>query len=139
LILYVDTSSLFKLYLAEAGSAEVRSLVGAASQVTSSKIAYAETRVALARAFREGRLDQFAFQSAREKFEHEWLGISTVEVSDEILRDAGDLGDQYPIKGFNAIHLASAKQVRALSGDQTMFATADRRLRDAAVAEGFAI
>ena len=139
MILYADTSSLFKLYLVEAGSAEVEIAVAAATQVASSKVAYAETRVALARAFRGGRLNQVELQSARRKFESEWPGMGAVEVSDEILREAGDLGDLYPIRGFGAIHLSSAKQVRAPSSDEVAFSTADRRLRDAAIAEGFSV
>jgi len=139
LILYTDTSSLIKLYLAEDGSAEMRNLVAAATQVTTSNVAYAETRVGLARAFRDGRVNVSGFQNARGKFESEWPGIGAVELSDGILRAAGDLGDSYPIGGFDAIHLASAKQVRTLSSDEVMFSTADRRLRDAAVAESFSV
>ena len=139
MILYADTSSLAKLYLLENGSAEVRNLILAAPQVTTSEVAYAETRVALARALRDSRLDQAGFQYARQKFEGEWPAFGAIKVGDGILREAGDLGDLYPIRGFDAIHLASAKQVRAISSDEVMFSTADRRLRDAAVAEGFAV
>lgn len=139
MILYTDTSSLIKLYLVEDGSAEVRNLVTAATQVTTSKVAYAETRVGLARALRDGRVNRNEFQSARRKFASEWLGIGGVEVSDAILREAGDLGDAYPIRGFDAIHLASAKQVRDQSSEEVFFSTADRRLRDAAVAEDFSV
>jgi uncharacterized protein len=139
LILYLDTSSLIKLYLAEDGSAETRNLVAVATQVTTSNVAYAENRVGLARAFRDGRISGSGFQNARQKFESEWLGIAVVELNNEILREAGDLGDLHPIRGFDAIHLASANQIRALSSDEVQFSTADRRLRDAAVAEGFAV
>jgi predicted nucleic acid-binding protein len=139
LILYADTSSLFKLYLLDEGSDEVRRAVAASSQVTSSKIAYAETRVALARALRAQRLDQAAFRLARQKFEDEWTGMGAIEVEDQILQEAGDLGDLYPIRGFDAIHLASAKHVREQAQDLVRFSTADTRLREAAVAEGFAV
>jgi len=139
LILYTDTSSLIKLYLVEEGSAEMGNLVAAATQVTTSNVAYAETRVGLARAFRDGRVNEGGFQNARQKFESEWPGIGAVELSDEILHEAGDLGDVYPIRGFDAIHLASAKQVREQGSQEVQFSTADRRLRDAAVAEGFSV
>jgi uncharacterized protein len=138
LILYADTSSLFKLYLVEAGSLEVRNAVSAASQVMSSVVAYAETRVALARALRDGRLDQPGFALARQKFEAEWPGMGGIEVTDEILRESADLGDVYPIRAFDCIHLASANWARVLSTEDVTFTTADQRLRDAAVAEGFA-
>ena len=54
--LYVDTSSLIKLYVTEAGSDRVRQLVGKASVVATSVVAYPETRAALARLRREGTL-----------------------------------------------------------------------------------
>jgi predicted nucleic acid-binding protein len=139
LILYADTSSIVKLYLVEAGSSEVRTLILTAAQVATSAVAYTETRVALARAFRDGRLDEAGLQLARQKFEGEWPDMGVVELSDAILHEAADLGDIHPIRAFDAIHLASAKQVRSLSTDEFAFSTADRRLRDAAAAEGFSV
>jgi predicted nucleic acid-binding protein len=138
LILYSDTSSLAKLYILEEGSAEMRRLVLTVQRVTCSEVAYAETRVAIARALREGRLDESAFRQARRDFEADWVDYGAVTVGD-ILKDAGDLGDRYAIRGFDAIHLASALRVRQLAKQDVSFASADRRLRDAAVAEGFAL
>lgn len=51
--LYLDTSSLVKLYVTEAGSAEVHQLVGDANVVATSVVAYADMRAALARLRRE--------------------------------------------------------------------------------------
>src|SRR5712675_884834 len=56
LTLYLDTSSLVKLYVTEAGSDVVRQLVGDASVVATSVVAYTETRASLARLHREGGL-----------------------------------------------------------------------------------
>ena len=70
--LYVDTSSLVKLYVTEAGSDVVRQLVGGANLVATSVVAYAETRAALARLRREGALTGSNFTSARREFEDQW-------------------------------------------------------------------
>jgi predicted nucleic acid-binding protein len=139
LILYADTSNLFKLYVLEEGSGEVQVVAAAASQIASSIVAYAETRVAFARALREGRLDQEAFEDLRRKFDAEWPGIGGIDVATHILRESGNLGDLYPVRAIDAIHLASAKEVRASTTEEVMFSSADRRLRDAAIAEGFAL
>jgi len=139
LILYMDTSCLAKLYLLEEGSVRMRESAFAAGQVTTSKIAYAETRATLARALREGRIDNAEFDEARQKFEREWPDLTASEVSDSVLQEAGNLVDKHPIRGFDAIHLASAEHTRAMNIAQVVFATADRRLRDAADAEGFAL
>ena len=51
--LYLDTSSLVKLYVAEPGSDAVRGLVTQASVVATSGIAYPETRAAHCRLLAE--------------------------------------------------------------------------------------
>jgi len=139
LILYVDTSWLSKLYLDEEGSADVRDSVRAADRLASSRIAYAEARVALARAWRNGRIDDSVFRAARAEFERGWQSILVLEVTDEVTREAGELGDRHPIRGFDAIHLASATKFRTGTKEELSFMTVDRRLRDAAVAEGFSV
>ena len=53
MILYLDTSSLVKLYVDEPGSEDVLRLVDQAELVTTSVVAYAEARAALARRRRE--------------------------------------------------------------------------------------
>jgi hypothetical protein len=70
--LYLDTSSLVKLYVAEPGSDAVRKLVDAAAVVATSSVAYTETRAALARRRRERALRPAAFASARKTFQAEW-------------------------------------------------------------------
>jgi predicted nucleic acid-binding protein len=50
--LYLDTSSLVKLYVTEAGSDSVHGLVNEASIVATASIAYPEARAALARRWR---------------------------------------------------------------------------------------
>lgn len=139
MILYVDTSWLSKLYLDEEGSAGVRESVQAADRLVSSRIAYAEARVALARAWRNGRIDDSVFRAARAEFERGWLSILVLEVTDEVAREAAELGDLHPIRGFDAIHLASATKLRNGTKGEVSFMTADWRLRDAALAEGFSV
>jgi predicted nucleic acid-binding protein len=138
LILYADSSCLVKLYLSEDGSAEMRQVSFAADEVACTRVGYAETRVALARALRDKRMTESEFRSARRKFELEWPDLAVVEVSKDIVRLAADLGDQYPIRAFDAVHLASAIEIRSQpAGPEVSFASADRRLRGAAVAENF--
>ena len=69
--LYLDTSSLIKLYVSEAGSDGVRQLVGEATVVATSRVAYAETRAALARLRRERELTASRFASAKREFQEQ--------------------------------------------------------------------
>ena len=131
--LYLDTSSLVKLYVTEAGSDVVRRLVGGANVVATSVVAYAETRSALARLRREGVLTASKVASAKRQFEEQWPTYLTLEATDSLCRAAGELAEKYSLRGFDSIHLASFSEIarRAGTGD-TQFSSFDDRLNQAA-------
>ena len=131
--LYVDTSSLIKLYVTEAGSDIVRQLVGEASVVATSVVAYAETRAALARLRREGTLTASKVASAKTQFEEQWPTYLTLEATDSLCRAAGELAEKYRLRGFDSIHLASFAEVARRAGtDDARFSSFDDRLNHAA-------
>jgi len=130
---------LSKLYLIEDGSVEVEAAVVAAERLVSSRIAYVETRVALARAWRDARISAAVFAAAKSEFEGSCQTAFVVEVTPAIVRDAAELGDKHPLRSFDAVHLASAVDFRANEQRDVTFMTAARRLRDAALAEGFEV
>src|SRR2546428_12991315 len=103
----MDTSCLAKLYLLEEGSVRMREAAVAAEQVTTSKIAYAETRAALARALRDRRLSDSQFAESRGKFDSEGPDLTSSGVSDSILQWAGEVVDGHPFRGLVGLHLAS--------------------------------
>lgn len=133
MILYLDTSSLAKIYVTESGSDEVRALVARAAVVTTSRVAYAELRAALARRRGERTLRPAAFNAAKDAFEADWTRYVAVEVTPAICRDAGDLAERYRLRGFDSLHLASfASIVRGAAGLKTTFSSFDDRLNRAA-------
>jgi len=131
--LYVDTSSLIKLYVTEAGSDVVRRLVDDASVVATSVVAYAETRAALARLRREAVLTVSTFASSKRQFEEQWPTYLALEATDALCRAAGELAEKYRLRGFDSIHLASFAEVAHRAGtDDTRFSSFDDRLNHAA-------
>ena len=131
--LYVDTSSLVKLYVTEAGSDAVRRLVGDAAVVATSVVAYAETRAALARLRREGMLTASRLASAKSEFEEQWPTYLTLEATDSVCRAAGELAEKYRLRGFDSIHLASFAEVARRAGTvDTRFSSFDDQLNQAA-------
>ena len=58
-----------------------------------------------------------------------------VELSAKGARRAGELAERRALRGFDAIHLASALEVEQLTGSTPSFACFDDRLREAASAE----
>ena len=144
MILYLDTSSLVKLYVEEGGSRPVRDLVERAELVSTSVVAYAEARAALARQRREGGLTAAGFGQAKSDFELDWPRYLSLEVSEAVYRDAGDLSDKHHLRGFDSIHLASylslceegARQVRFSSYDETLNRAARKEARKRHPREG---
>ena len=131
--LYLDTSSLVKLYVAEPGSDAVRGLMAQASVVATSGIAYPEARAALARRRRERALTAGAFTRAKRAFEDDWTKYLAVEVSASVCREAGELAERYRLRGYDAVHLASYLEIARGAGvTETQFSSFDNRLNRAA-------
>ena len=136
MILYLDTSSLVKLYVEEEGSDEVRKLVEDAGMLATATVAYPEMRSALARLLRGGFLDQAELAELRGRLEEDWESFLRIEVSEELCRRAGELAEAHGLRGFDSVHLAAFVRLRDESGKiPVRFSAFDQRLNDAATAE----
>jgi uncharacterized protein len=138
--LYLDTSALIKIYLAEAGSAEVAAAVEAASAVATSSIAYAELRAAFARARREKRVDEPGHTALTAELDAHWPRYAVVTLDDARLRDAGGLADRHSVhalRALDSIHLAGAVRLALGNPSSIMFGCWDIRLWRAARDEAF--
>ena len=131
--LYLDTSSLVKLYVTEPGSDVVRKFVEAADVVATSSIAYTETRAALARRRRERSLRPAAFASAKKTFEAEWSKYFAIEVTLTLCREAGEFAERYRLRAYDSVHLAAFAEVAREAGVRdTRFSSFDDTLNRAA-------
>src|SRR5207249_1014048 len=129
---YLDTSALIKRFVAEKGSLLVQALVTREGPVATAKVAYAETYAGLTRKHREGHLSAGQYTRVWRHFESDWQAYIRVDLQDEILLLARDLIRRHPLKGFDAIHLASALSLKRALGEEITFAAADERLLRAA-------
>ena len=131
--LYLDTSSLVKLFVDEAGSDGVRDLVVRATVVATSTVAYAETRAALARLRRDDDLTSAKLATAKRHFEAQWLAFLALDVTAAVTREAGEFAERYALRGFDALHLASFAEIARRAGPATSeFSSFDDRLNRAA-------
>lgn len=138
--LYLDTSSLVKLYIAEPGSDAVRKLIDGATIVATSSIAYTETRAALARRRRDLTLRPAAFASAKGAFEADWPKYLTVEVTPTLCRQAGEFAERYRLRAYDSVHLAAFAEVASAAGvGDTRFSSFDDALIRAAGSLGRAL
>jgi uncharacterized protein len=138
MILYLDTSCLVKLYFEEEDSLQVREQVQSSSAAATSLIAYAEVRSALARRFREKAFPAAAYKRVLSGFCKDWPHYLRVQVTEPLVTLAGDLAEKHGLRGFDAVHLASAMTLREASSSNVLFSCADRPLQTASREEGFA-
>lgn len=133
MIVYFDTSALLPIVIEEPTSATASRLWDDADRVVSSRLVYVEGRAALAMARRMDRLDDRQLRMAVEGFEavHEQLDI--IEVTRDLVVKAGGLAHRYGLRGYDAVHLASA---RLLDDPELVLASGDLALVRAAAAVG---
>lgn len=137
MILYIDTSALVKLYVAESGSEHVARWVEEAEDVMTSCVTYPEAMSALVRRRNDGTLTSTEFETARDKLEVEWTSYPQVVV-DELT--AGMLVIRHGLRGFDAIHIAAALNLLAELAPLTVaFSSFDTRQLAAARAEGLTV
>ena len=125
--LYLDTSSLVKLYVAEKGSDDVWELVTGADIVATSAIAYPEARAALARRRRERVLTASVFAQAKRAFDTDWPRYLAIDVTSALCQRAGDLAERHRLRGYDSVHLASFLEVVGRA-DEVMFSSFDEDL-----------
>ncbi len=126
--LYLDASAVLKAYLDEHETERALTAVRAADGVCLSRVARTEVR---------GRLLQVkAVDAVLEDFDALWASATVVDLSDQLADRAAALVATRRLRTLDAIHLASALEV---ADEDLVFATWDRRLWDAAVAEGLQV
>jgi predicted nucleic acid-binding protein len=146
--LYLDASAMVKYYVAERGSAWISDLLNARDAkgnwlhvAITTLLSNVEGTCALERAYRGGRIDAATRESASRRLlldmRHRFLALDADKKA--VLR-AVRLAQQYPLRAYDAVHLASALTVNDELVRQRLpvcvFISADDALLAAARAEG---
>lgn len=139
MIVYLDTSSFVKLYVEETGSGKIREIVGGATVVSTSRVAYAEARAAFARKRREDGFSISTLRKIVEDLNRDWESYFVLEVTDGLIRYAGELAEKHLLRGFDSIHLASALNLKSKIGPVVHFSSNDTKLNGAARKEGLPV
>jgi predicted nucleic acid-binding protein len=135
LTVYFDTSAILPIVIDEPSSMVASWLWDEADRVVSSCLAYVEARAALAMAHRLDRLDEPGLREAVDTFEALHDQLDLIEVTEGLIREAGALAEQLSLRGYDAVHLASAKLV---DDPEMVLAAGDQSLLVAAQAIGLA-
>jgi predicted nucleic acid-binding protein len=136
MVLYLDTSSLVKLYVEEQESPTVEEWVKSSKVTATSLVAYAEARASFARRFREKAFTSREYGRLISFFNEDWDNFLIVRVTKELVRLAGDFTEKHALKGFDSIHLSSAVTLLRELSAPIVFSCADLRLQKASQAEG---
>jgi uncharacterized protein len=135
-IAYFDTSALLKLMLAEEGSDLARRFWDAVDGRIASSAAYPEARAALAAAARSRRLGTSGHRAAKRELDRRIAQMELVELAEPLARAAGDVAEHFRLRGYDAVHLASAL---SMTGDALTFITWDDGLGAAASEAGLTV
>ena len=140
MIVYFDSSSIVKWFFDESHAVASRNVRDQAEAVVTSPLSYPEVMSAIRRAGADGRCTRNDAKFLREEFHSVWKDFHLVRIEEPLIQRAGDLVFQYKLKGYDAMHLASAL---ALTGSGTkialFFSSFDRNLNHAAKEEGFKV
>ena len=131
--IFLDTSALAKRYVQEPGSEELEIFFSSGvAEVVVSTLAFPEFGAALGRKVREKEIPKKEAANALEEFELDWNDLFIkIPVTEDIARSAVSLAVQYPLKGADAIHLATA-----LSAGAEIMVTSDQQLKKISEKEG---
>jgi predicted nucleic acid-binding protein len=121
--------------IVEDGSDLVAALWATRHRAASSILSYPEGRAALATAHRAGRLSANGHGRARKEFESLQSELLLVGIDAPLARQAGQLAEEFALRGYDAVHLASA----LAAGSATTLISWDRELRRAATQSGCAV
>jgi uncharacterized protein len=120
----------------EEGSTLVDRLMARGEPIATATVAYAELYAGITRKHRQGQLASAPYALACRQIEEEWQAYVLVELQTDILILAREVIRRHALRGFDAIHLASALSVRMALNEETTFLAADERLLRSASSEG---
>lgn len=136
MILYLDTSAFLKKYFREAGSDEIIARWKDATGIVTSSVAYAEALASIHQKKRDLNCNDDIFENIIHLFRRDWSSLIRVEVTDELNDWIDKMVSHYPLRGFDAIHLASALIVHDRLPEKFLFACYDNKLLQAAQSAG---
>ena len=136
MILYLDTSSLVKLYMEEEESLKIETLVRSSEATATSIISYAEARAAFARRFREKSFTSDEHNRLKAFFDKDWRNYFILNITQDMVKLAGNLAEKHALRGFDSIHLASALILHQEVSTPVVFSCFDDKLEKAAMREG---
>jgi len=152
-VLYLDSSALLKHYFQEPGTDAVNLKINeeltARHGIFISVIGYAEIFATFARLVRENLIPEREDDLLQQSFHDDWLAkLSQVDLTADVLAFVPTLVNKHPLRGADAVHLASALWLRSSMRQGKSFGpgpgvlefvSSDKQLKTAATLEGLPV
>ncbi|REJ05516.1 PIN domain-containing protein [Microbacterium bovistercoris] len=125
MILYLDTSAIVPLLISEPSSERCGRLWDVSRLRFTARITYVEAAAALAAAERSRRIDSDVHAQALAVLDVLWSQVQIVELDDSLMKDAAAIAHEAGLRGYDAVHCASAMRLARLdpvgvSGDRAL-------------------
>ncbi len=136
MIVYFDTSALIKKYFHESFTNRIIELWKKSDDRVTSAVTFAELLATTQRKAREQPLLDEVINELIRQIKMDWETFIRVEVNTTLNKEVERLTAKYSLRGFDAIHLASATLIQKSINESLIFACFDKSLFSAAKAEG---
>ena len=120
----------------EPGSELAAELWDRAESVVSSQLVYPEARAAAAAAHRRRRITSTTLRRAVDRIDELCSELDVIGLDPDLAHSAGDLAEAHGLRGYDAVHLATALSVES---DSMLLATWDGDLARAALTAGCSV
>jgi predicted nucleic acid-binding protein len=131
---FFDSSALAKRYINESGSDRVEQILAKASSLGVSVLCLPEVVSALCRRRRERKLSAQQYSTAKKELFADIADATVVYVTDLVVAGAVDLLENWPLRSWDSLQVASAAEWAA-----DLFVSADRQQCVAAKGRGLRV
>lgn len=139
MIVYADTSALVKLFVKEEWADETREILKGAQIMGTGVLTRAELVAALARGMRRGYLLVEEAEEARRRLREVWQSWARLAVDERVVSLAEEMAWEHGMRGYDAVHLATALVWQEGIGHPVTLTTFDRELWEAARERGMKV
>ncbi len=128
MIVYIDSSALVKRYVMEDRSVEVQKIIVEAEALGTCVISRTEVTAALSKAVRTKVITRPAAAEALSSFVADWDSMIRIQLSESLCSRAARIAWDLSLRGYDAVHLATALFWSEELDEDVTVATFDREL-----------
>ncbi len=139
MLLYLDACVIVKNYVQEAYSDVTRALLATTQHIGTSLMSQAEVAATFAKGGRMGYLTPTQVVAVWHAFDADWPTLLSLEPTVPVIAQAADLALTHGLRGYDAVHLATALTWQQQRAETVTLATFDCQLWNVGAAVGLTV